>query len=158
MIRVFLTGATGFIGGRLLERLQSNPDVTEIRCLVRNPQNIPVDSLSPKVTLFKGDITDISSIHTAMNGADIVFHLAAYYELGIAKAEIKKMEQINVVGTENVLRASKTLNIPKIIYISTVYALGDSADKTVDETHQHCKKFTCEYRRTKYEAHMISEE
>lgn len=155
MAQAFVTGATGFIGGNLVKRLQMSDHFDTINCVVRNPEKARLLE-SQKVKIFKGDITDLESMKAPMEGVDVVFHLAAFYELGIAKSEMKRMADSNIRGTENVLALAKSLNIPKIIYVSTVYALGATGEQIADENFKHCGSFTCEYERTKFEAHQIT--
>lgn len=154
---IMLTGATGYIGGNLLQKLIAREDIEKIHCLVRNPNKLNPKT-HPKVAIFSGDITDKDSLLKAMKGTDLVFHLAAFYQLGISKSEIKNMESINIEGTRNVLQAAKELNIPQTVYVSTVYALGETSEEIADENFKHRGSFTSHYERTKYEAHKVAEE
>jgi len=155
MKTAFITGATGFIGGNLLKKLVETDLFDQINCLVRNPvkANLPE---SDKIKIFKGDLTDAGSIETAMQGAEAVFHMAAMYEVGISEATVKIMEEINIKGTNNVLSIAQSLKIPRIVYMSTNFALGGTGKKVADETLKHSDNFSCHYERTKYEAHKVA--
>ena len=102
-----------------------------------------------------GDILDPESMRDAMRDSDIVFHLAAWYKLG--KQDSQMAEKINVEGTRNVLGLAYELEVPKIIYTSTINVLGDTAGEVVDEDYrmpvETGQPFNSEYDRTKWMAH-----
>jgi len=157
MTTTFITGATGFIGGRLVADLLAHPMFDRIHCLVRNPSTSRLPD-SEKIRVFQGDVTDPASMLPAMEGCDAAFHLAAWYELGIPRSEVGRMEAINVEGTLNLLALARDLAIPRIIYVSTAYAIGQTpAGYVADESFEHCQRFTCEYERTKLEAHRAAQ-
>jgi nucleoside-diphosphate-sugar epimerase len=92
-----------------------------------------------------------------MEGADGVVHAAAMYEVGIPESQHPAMYEANVVGTENVLEAAKDAGIPKIVYVSTVGAFGNTHHEIVDESYEHpCEHFTSYYEQTKVEAHKVA--
>ncbi len=98
-----------------------------------------------------GDITDVSSMRESMQGSDVVFHLAGWYEIGAVDRE--QMEITNVGGTRKVLRLAHELGVPRIIYTSTVNVFGDTKGEFVDETYFNDGPFLTEYDRTKWLAH-----
>lgn len=152
----FVTGATGFIGGRLVRELVARREFDRIHCLVRDPARCRLPD-SQKIRVVRGDITEPSSMRDAMEGCQALFHLAAWYELGIPRSAIPRMEAINIEGTRNVLTLARDLGIPRTIYVSTAYAIGQTGDQIADETFEHCGRFTCEYERTKLEAHRVAQ-
>ncbi|MFQ5515529.1 MAG: NAD-dependent epimerase/dehydratase family protein [Myxococcota bacterium] len=152
----FVTGATGFIGGRLVRALEDGGRFDRIHCLVRNPAQSGLMA-SGKIRVFRGDVTDPVSLRPAMESCGAAFHLAAWYELGIPRSAIPRMEAINIDGTRNVLTLARELEIPRTVYVSTAYAIGATGDQTADETFEHRGRFTCEYERTKLEAHRVAQ-
>src|SRR6266850_7397896 len=112
-MRYFVTGATGFIGGRLVRQLRAAGH--EARALVRSPSKAP-DLAGLGVSLHPGDITDKETLRAAMRGCDGVFHLAAWYRIGARAADRRLAEQINVEGTRNVLEAMRESGVPKGVY------------------------------------------
>jgi dihydroflavonol-4-reductase len=147
-MRFFITGATGFIGGRLVRRLAA--DGHEIVALVRDPQRaLGLEDLG--VELVRGDIRDPRPLRAAMDGVDAVFHLAAWYRVGARDRSMA--EAINVGGTRNVLAAAADAAVEKIVYTSTIAVFGDTRGRAVDRTHRYDGPWMSEYDRTKWLAH-----
>lgn len=151
-MRAFVTGGTGFIGGRMVERLLD--DGWDVSALVRSPERA-VRIRDRGATLVPGDVTEPSTFEDAMRGADAVFHLAAYYALGVSDRE--QMMRINVGGTEAILRAAGRASVPRIMYCSSIAALGSGPHGSVgDETREHHGDFPSIYEESKWFAHEIA--
>jgi dihydroflavonol-4-reductase len=147
--KIFLTGANGFIGGRLAAMLVKRG--YEVTCLVRDPQKVGALK-SQGVTLIKGDITDKESLRQAMRGSDAVFHLAGWYAIGVP--DRPKMHAINVDGARNTLELAAELGVPKILHTSTVGVFGNTHGKAADESYRVPKEeMGSEYELTKWLAH-----
>lgn len=153
-MRVFVTGGTGFIGGHVVRKLRERGD--EVRALVRTPsKGAALQELGCE--LVPGSLSDADAIRTGMEGCDAVVHGAAIYEIGIPESEHRAMYEANVVGTETVLRASLEAKVPKVVYISTVAAFGNTKGEVVDETYEHQgTSYTSYYEQTKVEAHRVA--
>lgn len=147
-MRYFVTGATGFIGGRLVRQLREVGH--EVRALVRNPDRAQ-DLAELGVELYPGDIREPLSMHEPMKDVDGVFHLAAWYKLG--SDEQAYAQSINVTGTRNVLQLMKKLGVPKGVYTSTIAVFSDTHGKLVDESYRYDGPMLSEYERSKHEAH-----
>src|SRR5437870_10748532 len=127
-MRAFVTGATGFLGGRLVPRLRARGD--EVVALVRDPSR----ATGLDAELVRGDLSDRTRLAEPMRGSDAVFHLAALYKVGIPASERPAMFEANVRGTENVLDAAVDAGVPRIVYVSTINAFGNTHRRIVDET------------------------
>jgi dihydroflavonol-4-reductase len=145
----FVTGATGFIGTHLVDRLEANGH--EVIALTRDRTN--ADHLPDSVTVVEGDITEKESMRSAMEGVDGVFHLAAWFQVGPGPWNDEKAERINVDGTRNVLELMDDLNVPKGVYVSTVGVYGNTGGEHVDESYRAPNSFPSVYQRTKWRAH-----
>jgi dihydroflavonol-4-reductase len=153
-MKVFVTGGTGFIGGHVVRKLLARGD--EVRALVRSPDK-GAALAAEGAQLVAGDLSDFDAIRAGMEGCDAVIHGAAIYEVGIPESRRGAMHEANVVGTENVLRAALEAKVPKVVYISTNGAFGNTRGQVVDETYEHPgTDFTSYYEQTKYEAHRIA--
>ncbi len=155
-MKVFVTGGTGFIGGKVVRQLRERGD--DVICLVRDPAK--GEKLKAQgCELVSGDLGDGAAIRRGMEGCDGVIHVAAMYEVGIPKSQHAAMYAANVEGTKLVLRSALEAKVPKVVYVSTVGAFGNTHKKVVDETYKHPgREFTSYYEQTKWEAHRVAEE
>lgn len=144
-MKVFLTGATGYIGNRLaLQLAESN---YEVHALVRDlsSENIPVH---PNIKLFKGNLNDLDSIEKAIVSCDYAFHTAAFTRLTCT--EVEEFYNVNVQGTANVLNAAKKYGIQKFIFTSSVSVFGPSQPNSVIvENHPRMSSYANDYELTK---------
>jgi nucleoside-diphosphate-sugar epimerase len=153
-VRAFVTGATGFIGGRLAAKLRERGD--EVVALVRNPDKAS-GLQQAGVELIEGDLGDVDAIRRGCEGADAVFHGAAIYKVGIPKSQHEEMYETNVRGTERVLDAAAQSAVPKIVYVSTINVFGNTKGEIVDESYKRPgDDFLSYYDRTKYESHQVA--
>ncbi len=147
-MKVFLTGGTGFIGSRVLEKLVARGD--EVLALVRSDRSAEaVVALGAQAV--RGDLHNIEALRAGMQGCDLVFHIAAWYELGAN--DPAEMYRINVGGTRNVLRTAHELEVPKIVYTSSLAVFGDTHGEIVDEGFYQGPPFLTDYDRSKWRAH-----
>ncbi|HUG41542.1 MAG TPA: NAD-dependent epimerase/dehydratase family protein [Longimicrobiales bacterium] len=147
-MRYFLTGATGFIGGRVARQLRDAGH--EVVALVRDPA-ATADLAALGVELAAGDILETETLRSPMRGADGVFHLAAWYRLGAR--DRGRARAINVDGTRNVLEAARGAGVPRVVYTSSLAVFGDTGGRVVDESYRMAGPWLSEYDRTKWLAH-----
>ncbi len=153
-MRVFVTGATGFIGGCVARQLRDRGD--EVVCLVRSPEKAATLT-EIGCELVSGDLGDRDAMLSAIQGCDGAIHAAAMYEVGIPKSQHPAMYEANVTGTENVLGAAREAGVPKVVYVSTCGAFGNTHHQIVDETYEHPgEEYTSYYEQTKVEAHRVA--
>lgn len=123
MKRAFVTGGTGFVGAAVVRALLDRS--VAVRCLVRDAS--PRDNLAGlEVETAVGDLRDRPSLDRAMTGCDAVFHCAADYRLFARRPA--SLYASNVDGTENVLAAADATGVERVVYTSSVGALGLGAD------------------------------
>lgn len=146
-MKVFVTGGTGFFGGRLIDRLVSSG--LEVVALVRRPEAVAGMSAGVRTTL--GDVTDLASLERGMEGCAAVFHTAALVKRWAR--ESGEFERVNIQGLGNVLNAASRTGVRKIIYTSSFIALGPTDGTIADEEHDpHPRHFHNDYERTKWAA------
>lgn len=153
-IKVFLTGGTGFIGANLVRLLLE--EGYQVRALVRTQSCL--DNLKNlDLEIIKSDLND-ANLSEQMKGCQVLFHVAAHYSL--YQADQEQLYQSNVLGTRSILRAAKQAGIERIIYTSSVAAIGvGNPGEIVNETHQSpVQKLIGHYKKSKYwaeqEAHQ----
>ena len=138
--KVLVTGACGFIGSHLVERL------LEEGCKVKafvfyNSFNSWgwLDSLSKeklkKIDIFSGDIRDPNGVNVAMKGMDAVFHLAALIGIPFSYHSPDSYVDTNIKGTLNVLQAARYSGVGKVIVTSTSEVYGTARYVPIDEKH-----------------------
>jgi dihydroflavonol-4-reductase len=154
-MRAFVTGATGFIGGRVAAKLRERGD--EVVALVRSPAkagglaDLGCESVA-------GDLGDEQAIRSAVKGCDAVFHVAAVYEVGVPASSRPALWDANVEGTRRVLEAAEDAGVARIVYVSTGNVFGNTHGKIVDETYRRDESegFLSTYDETKFRAHQIA--
>jgi uncharacterized protein YbjT (DUF2867 family) len=117
-MKVFLTGATGFVGRNMLKRLLAEGH--SVRALVRDPQKANI-SAREKVELVAGDVAEGTGLAQGMQGCDAVVHLVGI----IVEKGKNTFERVHHIGTRNVVEAAKRTGIKRFVQMS---ALGARAD------------------------------
>jgi len=140
-LSALVTGASGFIGGRLAERL-ANEEGVHVRAMVRNMKRAERLRRLP-LEIVKADLVDLPSLREAMDGFDLVFHCAAMVR---ETGDRNKFFQTNVQGTENILKVSRDAGIKKFIHFSSVAVYGMNPPDRTDETtpYQFCGNLYCD--------------
>ena len=138
--KVLVTGADGFIGSYLVEKLID--EGANVKAFVFYNsfnsrgwlENLP-KSKSKKVEIFSGDIRDPNGVRTAMEGCEIVFHLAALIAIPYSYHSPDSYIDTNVKGTLNVIQAAKILKLKRVIVTSTSEVYGTAKYVPIDECH-----------------------
>jgi len=124
-----ITGATGHIGNVLVRQLLEHGK--RLRALVR-PGKIPFALQGLDVEIVAGNVLDGDSLARAMDGVDIVYHLAA--KISLASDPDPGTDRVNLEGTRKVLSAIKATGVHRLVYASSIYALHLPETGVVDET------------------------
>ena len=138
--KVIITGAGGFIGSHLTEELVKI--CSSVKALVHYNSRgdwglleLSDKNIKDNIEIFQGDIIDPFSVENAINGADVVFHLAALISIPYSYNSPNSYVNTNVMGTLNVLEACRKLNIEKLILTSTSETYGTARYVPIDENH-----------------------
>ena len=138
--RVLLTGGAGFIGSHLCETLlEMGANVTVFdnfdRFYKGKETNLVAVSDSPRFTLTEADIRDIAALSEAMKEKDVVIHEAGQAGVGISVDDPTTTNEVNVVGTLNVLWAAKAQGVKKVVNASSSSIFGKPNYLPIDEHH-----------------------
>jgi nucleoside-diphosphate-sugar epimerase len=156
---LLLTGATGLLGGGLLDRLQiGNPD-RHIVVITRQKDRAQQLNLRPRVVAVQGDITQLRLgvsecfFNQLTSGISEIIHCAADTRFGIL---LSQSRAVNTEGTRNLLNlARECRQLEKFAYISTVYVVGRSSGVFCEGAVRHQNGFSNPYQQSKYEAEQI---
>jgi len=145
MNKVFVSGATGFIGIQLVKRLIDSGN--KVHALYRSDAKADLIRIEG-VTLFKGDIMDKQGLSRAMKGCSQAYHVAAY--AAVWSKDPALFFRFNVEGTLNVLEAARLTGINRIVVTSTAGILGPSEKEPVNENSPAPSSFFTLYEDSKY--------
>lgn len=153
-MRVFLTGATGYLGFALARRLRS--DGHTVTAVVR-PTSSPDRLRELGVLTYPGDITDRFSLREPMSGADWVVHAAAELD---PEAPFERIRAVNVAGSEAVASLAHKLGVGRFLSVSSMASFGGSpADGSLaDESSPLQRPFPSAYSATKHEGEAVIRE
>jgi len=150
-MKIFITGATGFIGQHVAKRLAKTEH--ELRCLVRKSSD--VRALKEQgATLITGDVTGKDSVLEGMKGCDWVINLANVYSFW--EPDIRIYTTVNIEGTRNVMECALETGVSKVVHVSTVGIYGKPVDCPFTEESPVGPVRFCEYARTKYAGDLIA--
>jgi NAD dependent epimerase/dehydratase len=137
---VLVTGAGGFIGGHVVERLVN--DGARVRALCRyNSRNErgTLDWLAPEVTadveVVLGELRDVESVSDAVAGTDVVIHLGAQIAIPYSYVNPRDFIEVNVLGTLNVAEAARRHGVARVVHTSTSEVYGSAQTVPMTETH-----------------------
>jgi dihydroflavonol-4-reductase len=152
-MRVFLTGATGFIGSHVARALLARNE--SLACLCRQSSR-RADLADLPIDWVVGDLADRESLRAAMTGAELVFHCAADYRLYARDpAEIYRS---NVDGTRNVLELAAELGVRRVVYTSSVGTLALGGARPANENARaELDDMVGDYKRSKFLAERVVE-
>ena len=125
-MKVFLTGATGFVGSHVARAYSS--EGAQLRLLTRNSSNLAsIEGLDAETVT--GDLRHPETLHSALAGCDALVHVAADYRLWVP--EPADMYKANVDGTRELLRMAREAGIRRVVYTSSVATMGFTKTGTV---------------------------
>jgi len=154
-MKALVTGGSGFIGSHVADQLGRYG--VQVRVF---------DMVQPKfaddVEFHRGSLLDQEALLMAMNGIDVIFHLAAVADVSDVYRDPKRSEEINVRGTINVLEAARWTSVKRVVFASTTWVYSDTSEEKVNEdtplqapshlytatkiaAEYYCKAYSCLY-------------
>lgn len=145
-----VTGATGFVGWHLARHLLESGH--RVRVLVRDPARLRE---LEEVEVVRGDLRDPEAVRRAVDGCEVVYHVAADYRLWVR--DPAEMYRSNVDGTRNLLEAAHQARLERVVYTSTVGAIGIPPGGVGDEaTPVDLQDMVGPYKRSKFLAEQVA--
>jgi len=152
-MRAFVTGGTGFIGSSVVrDLLQRGIDV---RALCR-PGSDRTNLAGLDIEISEGDLLDAASLRRGVTGCELVFHVGALYSFWVHP--VSRIYDINVEGTRALFEAAKAAGVERVVYTSSVAALGLRTDgEPADETTPtSLDQIVGDYKKSKYLAEQVA--
>lgn len=146
-MNIMITGGTGYVGQRLIEKLLLGNDTLHLLCRTKPESDL---FQNPRIKIFLGDLLNKEAIHQAMIGCEQVYHVAAFAR--VWAKDPKTYFKINVEGTVNMLDAALTLGVKKFLFTSTGATLGVSNGTPINEGCLRTVDFFTEYESSKFMA------
>jgi NAD dependent epimerase/dehydratase len=137
---VLVTGAGGFIGSHLVERLVEEGAAVRALCRytsgtsVGNLRELPADALA-EVDLQFGDLRDADGMRAMVEGVDVVYHLAASISVAYSYVAPREVVESNVMGTLNILTAAREAGTQRVVHMSSSEVYGTAQYTPIDEAH-----------------------
>jgi dihydroflavonol-4-reductase len=150
--KTLVTGGTGFVGRAVVTALLDAG--RQVRVLVRDPKHPALAGLDVEVAV--GDLKDAGSLEKAVQGCDRLFHVAADYRLWVP--DPAEMYAVNVEGTRALLAAAAAAGVERVVYTSTVGALGNPGNGTPgnEATPVSIAEMVGHYKRSKFLAEEVA--
>lgn len=154
-LSVLVTGASGFVGSHLLERLISEGH--SVVAMHNRPLNDEIRERFAKLSennlsWLQADISS-DNLSVACCGVEVVFHLAAFSTVSDDPHEVEKLHEVNVVGTTRLVKACKQAGVKHFIFVSSVAACESSSEKVIHEKNGYP---ITPYGKSKLEAESIA--
>ena len=152
-MRAFVTGGTGFIGSSVVRTLLDRG--VEVRALCRSGSNRRnLDGLD--VEIVEGDLLDAESLQRGMTGCGLVFHVGALYSFWVRPRRL--IYDVNVEGTRTVFAVAKAAGVERVVYTSSVAALGlrDDGEPADETTPTDLNQVVGDYKKSKYLAEQVA--
>lgn len=142
---VVVTGGSGVVGAALVRRLVSDGEAVSVLC--RSPQAADVvRSLGAEPLV--GDILDLGSLRAAFGGADLIYHVAGLNTM--CPPDPGELERVNVVGSQNVIRAAEIAGCRRVVYTSSAATIGEPSGTVGFEKTPHRGWYLSAYERSKH--------
>ncbi|HKR28798.1 MAG TPA: hopanoid-associated sugar epimerase, partial [Acidobacteriaceae bacterium] len=152
-VKVFVTGATGFVGSHVARELAARG--ADLRLLVRRTSNLAnLDGLGGETAT--GDLLEPESLRSAVHGCDALMHVAADYRLWVRDPDA--MYRANVEGTRALLGIAREEGVRRCVYTSSVATMGFRADGTIvdENTPVSLADMVGHYKRSKFLAEQVA--
>ncbi len=152
-MKAFVTGGTGFIGSSVVRVLLERNVVVRALC---RPGSTRANLEGLDVEIVEGDLQDAASLRRGVAGCELVFHVGALYSFWVRPREL--IYRVNVDGTRSLFEAAKAEGVERVVYTSSVAALGlrEDGEPADETTPTSLDEIVGDYKKSKYLAEQIA--
>lgn len=154
--QILITGGAGFIGSHVVKILRQRHPQAKLRVLHLPQENLLNLRDIDGVELIAGNVTNQRDMKRAVEGCDVVFHLAAIYALWLR--DMSMMDRVNVEGTRCVLQACVDAGVKRVVYTSSIAVFAGQSQGVAATEKSAFQFWESDYSRSKYESHVIAKE
>jgi dihydroflavonol-4-reductase len=147
---VLVTGGSGFIGRALVERLLGGGD--EVKAMARSDTSAS-ELAALGAEPVRGDVLDLDALAAVMRGCEVVYHAAGANAFCLR--DPSPLYDVNVRGSENVVRAAAGAGVQRLVYTSSAATVGEAGGTIGSEESPHRGWFLSDYERSKFEAERV---
>lgn len=134
-MKILVTGGAGFIGSHLVEALVSYGYDVRVVDNLSTGRESNLEAVRDRIEFFKGDIRDPVTIIEAVEGVDIVFHLAAKINVEESYAKPELYWEVNVLGTKLIVESMVRMGVKRLIFMSSAAVYGNPVYLPINEEH-----------------------
>lgn len=147
-MKILITGITGLLGSYLAREYLGRAEIYGFKRESSSQRLLA--GMEDQIQWYEGDLLDFEALETAVSGKDLVIHAAGM--VSFDSRHVQKLYEVNAVGTTNLVNAMLSVGTSKLVHVSSVAALGRSADlKVIDENHKwEESSFNTGYATSKY--------
>ncbi|MEK6788234.1 MAG: NAD-dependent epimerase/dehydratase family protein [Pseudomonadota bacterium] len=154
--QILITGGAGFIGSNIVKILRERYPLSKLRILHLPQENLLNLNGLDGLEMMSGDITNSADVTHAVNGCDVVFHLAAVYAFWLPDMSI--MHRVNVGGTRLVLEECLKQKVQRVVYTSSIARFTGQGLETISDESSPFSMGESVYSQSKYDSHLVAEE
>jgi UDP-glucose 4-epimerase len=138
-MKILVTGASGFLGSHIADALSEAGHELALFDLK------PSRWLRPDQTMLTGSVLDFEAVRRAMDGCDVVYHLAAVADIDESLGTPRKTVEVNVMGTLNMLEAARDAHVRRFVFASSIYVYSNEGS-FYRTTKRACEQLIEDYR------------
>lgn len=137
MTHYLVTGGAGFIGSNLVEALLARGEQVRVLDNFSTGRRENLENLSGELEVIEGDVTDLATVRSAIQGVEYVFHEAAIASVHRSVADPISTDRTNALGTLNVLWAAHEAEVRRVVYAASSSAYGEASGNIKEDHRTH---------------------
>lgn len=154
--QILITGGAGFIGSHVVRLLRQRYPQARLRVLHLPRENLLNLRDLDGIELMAGDISRIEDVQRAVQGCEVVFHLAAIYALWLPDMSV--LDRVNTEGTRRLLQACLEAGVKRVVHTSSIAVFAGQGQGNTASERSAFQLWESDYSRSKYQSHIVAQE